>query len=118
MATLKDSANTVLISKQTLKKENYVLLQETFTLTSNTSKSYNVATLLGADATKYNLATIEAEVYCKDTEVGSVTNGYYVRADAVFAIGFKTTGEVLIRNLYTSSLDCLVRLRVTKKADS
>lgn len=118
MATLKDSSGAVLITKQTLKKENYILLQETFTLGSNTSKTYNVATLLGTDASKYNLATIEAEVYCKDTEVGSVTNGYYVRADAVFAVGFKITGEVLVRNLYTTSLECLVRLRVTKKADS
>lgn len=118
MATLKESASAVIITKQTLKKENYVLLQETFTLASNTSKTYNVATLLGADASKYNLATIEAEVYCKDTEAGSVTNGYYVKADAVFAVGFKITGEVLIRNLYTASLECLVRLRVTKKADS
>lgn len=118
MAKLSESSNATLITKQTLKKENYVLLQETFSLAADANKTYNVATLLGAEASAYNLATIEVEVFCKDIEVGSATNGYYVKADSVIAVGFKITGEVLLKNLYTASLDCLVRLRVTKKADS
>lgn len=122
MATLAQSAGKTLVTRETAidltKKENHLVVQETFSLVSGGNKNYNIATLLGAEASKYDLATIEPEVFVTDTEAGSPTQGYYVRADSVAAMGFKTTGEVTIRNSYPTALAFLVRIRITKKSTS
>ena len=118
MASFAESSGATLVTQTTLKDENKILVQATVTLTAGNSQTWNLSTILAANATKYDFSSTDIEVYVVDTDSQSPTNGYYVRADAVAGIGFKTTGMVIVSNQYSISLTFLVRIRVTKKVDA
>lgn len=118
MGSLSEFGGGKLTSQEAIKKENYLIKQEAFTLTNDTNKAYNVVDLLTpAQVANFDLATIQVELFVVDAEVDSPTNGYYIDAVNAAHVGFKTTGEVLVRNVYGSTLDFLIRIRVSKKAD-
>lgn len=116
MASLKDSANAKLISFETLKKEIYTATAVTFSLPANGVQTFNLKTILGDEASKYSIADADIKVYCLDQDAESPTNGYYVSADAVIVTGFKITGEIILKNLYSQQLTCMFRIRVYKRA--
>lgn len=115
MTTLKQAGGKTLATKDALKAEIRAVVQESLTLAVDQTKTYNVSTTLGADVAKYNLLSIDIEVLILDQVPNSVTNGYYVDGSAVIAHGFKADGTVMIKNLYSESVQCLVRIKVTKK---
>lgn len=109
-----------LLSKQStvqfIKEENLLLINVNINLNANQSNLWNVATLLDTKVTQYDLTSISIEAFVKDVEVGSDTKDYWVAADNIAAIGWKDTGEVYLKNLYTSTLSFKMRIRVNKKA--
>lgn len=118
MASLADSKDAVLVTQGTLKNENKILVQATPTINAGASTTWNLATILDTEAAKYDFSTIDIEVYVVDNDNLSPTKGYYVRADAIAGIGFKTNGTVIVSNQYDTAQTFMVRIRVTKKANA
>lgn len=108
-----------LISEATLKTmlyaETLLVVNETLSLVPNTPQNYSIATLLGTEASKYLMSTVQVDVFVLDSETGSPTNGFYVDASALVSVGIKTNGSVVLVNYDTTALSVLVRIRVSKK---
>ncbi len=91
------------------------LVAEEITLATNATKTYNVATLLGGNASLYELVQTEVKVTVKDPDNTSPTFGYHIGSEGVALVGIKDTGEVLIKNLYDSSLVFYVTIVAVRK---
>lgn len=119
MATTPPLQDAVLVSEATakgmVKNEFRFMVLDQVSMAAGATRTYNVATLLAAEASLYDLKTIDLDIRVTDTEVGSTTNGYFVNGDAVIASGFKVTGEVTVTNTFDSALTVLIRVRVNKK---
>lgn len=119
MATTYPLQNAILVSETTaksmVKNEFRFMVIDQVSMAAGATRTYNVATLLAAEAGLYDLKTIDLDIHVIDTEVGSATNGYLVNGDAVIASGFKVTGEVTVTNTFDSALTVLIRVRVNKK---
>ena len=118
MASFAESSGSTLVTQTTLKDENKILVQATTAIAAGNSQTWNLSTILDTSASKYDFSSTDIEVYVVDSDALSPTTGYYVRADAVAGIGFKTNGMVIVSNQYSTSLTFLVRIRVTKKASA
>lgn len=118
MTTLAESANATLVTQTSLKDENKILVQATPSIAAGASTTWDLSAILASNAAKYDFNTIDIEVYVVDTDATSPTKGYYVRADAIAGIGFKTNGTVIVSNQYDSAQTFMVRIRVTKKANA
>lgn len=102
-------------AKSLIKNEFRFMAIDQVSMAAGATRTYNVATLLAAEASLYDLKTIVLDIRVIDTEVGSDTNGYFVNGDAVIASGFKATGEVTVKNTFDAALTVLIRVRVNKK---
>lgn len=112
MTTNPPLKNAKVVSTDTFNTKRRFVVDNAGQLTAGQTATFNVATLLETDAGKYDLSKIQVEVFVKDSEVGSVTNGYWVDAVAVAAVGWKETGEVIIVNQHQATQTFYIRISV------
>lgn len=91
------------------------LVKEEVVIASNATKAYNIATLLATNAGLYDLAYADVRVRVKDPDNTSPTYDHFIGAEAIALVGLKATGEVLIKNLYETSLTFQVTIVVPRK---
>lgn len=115
MATAPQIKDKILVTKDTFYgyRSLQVNLKQDFAAAA--VWNYDIAAVLAAEAIKYDLTKTAVEVYVLDTDVGSVTNGYYIEAGAVAGIGFKEDGKVRVVNQHTDLLSFLIRVIVYRK---
>ncbi len=98
-----------------LREEHRAVVQTEASIPANSAVNQNIATILGADASQYDLSTIEIHTKVLDTDAGSSTLNFYVDASAVVTSGFKKTGEVTVQNTTAGALTVITRIVVSKK---
>lgn len=108
-------ADDRVIGVATFNDNNTYIVSTKQDIASGANVTYNVATLLGAKAAKCDLTKINIRVDVLDTEGGSVTNGYFVDAVAVAAIGWKENGSVIIVNQHQATQNFYIRITVPLK---
>lgn len=91
------------------------VVKEEVTLATGATKAYNLASILATNAALYDIAYSDVFVKVKDPDSTSPTYGYFISAEAIALIGLKDTGEVLIKNLYESTLTFQVNIAVPRK---
>lgn len=94
-------------------KAQLLVHEDNFTQAVGASKTYNLATILGTNASKYDMTKIKVTAEVMDTVVGSVTLGYWIAADAVTTVGTKTTGAAIVVNNYDAAVQLRVRIYTT-----
>lgn len=115
MATAPQVKDKILVSRDTFYSHRVLQVNLKQDLTADSIWNYDAAAILGADAVKYDLAKTEVQVYVIDTEVGSVTEGYYVAAGAIAGIGLKEDGKIRVVNHHTATLSFLIRVILYRK---
>lgn len=91
------------------------LVKEEITIATNATKTYNVATMLSTNAALYDIPYSEVSVRVKDPDNTSPTYDHFIGAEAIALVGIKSTGEVLIKNLYETTLTFQVSIVVPRK---
>lgn len=76
---------------------------------------YDLATLIGDDASQYDLRYPKIEVLAKNLNTASPSAGKYVNADAVVVVSSTAAGVVEVQNTTNKSLDLRIYITVTKK---
>ena len=86
------------------------LVNEQVALTAGQTKTYNLATLIGASAGDYDLGSATIQVLVLDTDTGSATKDYFVNAETIVRVGIKPTGEVIVQNYHTAAVTARIRI--------
>lgn len=115
MATAPQLKNAKLISTDTFNAARAMVVSEKRDIVAAASVTYNLATLLGTDAVKYDLTKSQVSVSVLDTEGGSVTNGYFVDAVACAAVGWKENGNIIVANQHQATQNFYIRITVPLK---
>ncbi|BAW19111.1 hypothetical protein [Ralstonia phage RP31] len=100
----------ILVTKGTLYGRHAYQTVAHVDLNTNQTWDYDMAAALGADASKYDLTRTEIQVFVLDNDAASPTNGFYVSALGVAAIGYKETGQVRVVNQHASTLSFIIRV--------
>lgn len=100
--------------KTNIEGETKTVINDTFPLSVGATKTYNVATLLGTQASAYDLTQMRIQLLVKDDKVGSPTNSYYIIAETVAAVGVKPNGDVMVANLYEAAAEFKLLVDVPK----
>lgn len=77
--------------------------------------TFDLAALIGDDASQYDLRYPKIEVLAKNLNTASPSAGKYVNADAVVVVSSTATGVVEVLNTTNKVLDLRVYITVTKK---
>lgn len=93
------------------------IVNEQITLTAGQTKTYNLATLIGATAGDYALASADIQAKVLDSDSGSPTYNYFVNAETIIRVGVKTTGEVIVQNFHTATVTVRVRISYPARND-
>ena len=110
MATNPPLSNSKVVSADTFNNQSRIVKSVKTDISSGANITYNVATLLGVDAAKYDLTKTMVVVDVLDSEAGSITYNYYVSAIAAAAVGWKDTGEVIVTNQHQSTQNFYIRI--------
>lgn len=89
-----------------------VTVKETINLAIDQLKQYDLQTLLGTNASKYDLSNVDIEVRVKDTIAGSPTLGAFVNAHSYVVYGVKDNRYVLISNESGKAIECYIRVMI------
>jgi len=89
-----------------------VTVKETLNMTIDQVKQYDLQTLLGVNAAKYDLTNVDVEVRVKDTVTGSPTLGAFVNAQAYVVYGVKDNRYVIVANESGKAIECYVRVMI------
>lgn len=108
-------ADDRVVGVATFNDNNAYIVSAKQDIASGSSVSYNVAALLGEKAAKCDLTKINIRVDVLDNESGSVTNGYFVSAVAVAAVGWKESGSVIVNNQHQATQNFYIRITVPLK---
>lgn len=111
MALTKDS---VLVSPDFVKTHS-ITKKITFNLQSGASLTYSMSTILGASESKYDPASVRAEVLILDTDSSSVFYNYYVDGRGAISVGIKNDGSVRFRNEHSGTLQGVIVATYTLK---
>lgn len=90
-------------------------VKETVVIASNATKTYNIATVLATNANAYDISYSAIDVKVRDPDSSSVTYEHFIGAEAIALVGIKSTGEVVIKNLYETSLTFQINIAVPRK---
>lgn len=115
LAGLNASYLTPSSGRKLVNNEYRRLVKEEITIATNATKAYNIATLLAPNAALYDIPYAVVQVRVKDPDNTSPTFDHFIGAEAIALVGIKTTGEVLIKNLYETTLTFQVTIVVPRK---
>lgn len=101
--------------RKLIQREYFRLVKTPFTLDSNATKTFNLATMLGGQFNDYEILQTDINLRVKDPDNTSPTFDYYIGAEGVALVGIKPTGEVLIKNLHDSTLAFYVSIIAVRK---
>lgn len=101
------------ITTEALGGTTHHLVNETHTFAAESTKTYNLTTIMGADASQYDLNGLVVQVLVLDNAVGSPTNGYYINSEAVIVVGISSNNlSVLLQNPRSVSVSAKIRISV------
>lgn len=101
--------------RKLIQNEYKRVVKETVVIASNGTKTYNIATALATNANFYDIQYSTIDVKVKDPDASSPTFDYFIGAEAIALVGVKSTGEVLIKNLYETSLTFQINIAAPRK---
>ncbi|QBJ02795.1 hypothetical protein MZD04_gp269 [Pseudomonas phage Psa21] len=91
------------------------VVYEEITVAENSTKTYNLATLLGAAGVNYDYRSTRITALIQDTVAGSVTLNSWINSEAYVVIGITAAGVVTLHNFHTGPLKLLVRIEHPNK---
>lgn len=115
LAGLNASYLTPSSGRKLVANEHKRLVKEEVAIATNATKAYNITTLLAPNAALYDIPYATVQVRVKDPDNTSPTFDHFIGAEAIALVGIKTTGEVLIKNLYETTLTFQVSIVVPRK---
>lgn len=101
------------IKTEALGGTTHHLVNETHTFGAESTKTYNLTTIMGSDASKYDLDGLVIQVLVLDNTSGSPTNRYYINSEAVIVVGVSNTNtSIILHNPRSVSVSAKIRISV------
>jgi hypothetical protein len=104
-----------LVTKQAMYDYRHFRINALVDLTAGQVRDWDLVTLLGADAAKYDMDKNEVQIFVLDTDPASPTFEFYIDANAVATLGMKEDGTIRIINQHTDTLKFWIRFIVHLK---
>lgn len=83
------------------------------TIAANSSVDYNVITLLGSNASDYDITKLSVDVTVLDTDDGSPTKGLYINSETVVVVGVSEDRKIVkVHNNSGAPVSARVRISV------
>lgn len=98
------------VDLQNLPLNTLRIVDEAFILQANTTKTYDLQTLLGDKLSEYETRSADISVLAFDDNVNSPMFGVYTNSESLISYGIKDDVNVIVANQSSTPLDIYVKI--------
>lgn len=91
----------------------HLLVNEVITIQPGQTKSYNLTTIMGSNASNYDIDGLSVVALVKDTDASSPTHNYFINSEAVLVVGVSANQlTVVVHNARDIAVEARVKISV------